>query len=82
MYYTCVKNVLNTCITFVLLKTHLCNLGIHVFFNTVCSPPHLLKPRPSWLREVDIRLRVKGGGFTAQVYAMRQVAFERGCGSR
>ena len=33
--------------------------------------PLLLLGREKWSK-VDIRLRVKGGGFTAQIYAMRQ----------
>ena len=33
--------------------------------------PLLLLGRERWSK-VDIRLRVKGGGFTAQIYAMRQ----------
>lgn len=34
--------------------------------------PLLVLGKERWINKVDIRLRVKGGGYTAQIYAMRQ----------
>ncbi len=34
--------------------------------------PLLVLGKDRWNNKVDIRLRVKGGGCTAQIYAMRQ----------
>lgn len=34
--------------------------------------PLLLIGKDRWMDKIDIRIRVKGGGYTAQIYAMRQ----------
>ena len=34
--------------------------------------PLLVLGKDRWNNKVDSRLRVKGGGYTAQIYAMRQ----------
>merc|ERR1719174_208886 len=34
--------------------------------------PLLILGKDKWADKMDIRLRVKGGGFTSQIYAMRQ----------